>query len=289
MHTVPCSDSEAEAEALRRRLLVPRDVATRLGREALAVCTAGGYVAPSSRWVDLRDAITASIKGKRSIPPGEALTAGRPARGETRVHVVQASSMDAAQRLRAAHPRVLVLNFANGTTPGGGFLHGSRAQEECLARSSALVPTLDGDPMYDAHRRGFEYDATPWAILSPDVPFFRDESGPLLESPWTASVLTCAAPRADVIGQARSMVLMRERIGRVLDIAHAEAFDALVLGAWGCGAFHNDPATVASLFHQALRERDGWFSEVVFAIADWAPQRHTLGPFRDAFEESSGA
>ena len=50
------------------------------------------------------------------------------------------------------------------------------------------------------------------------------------------------------------------------------------------GAFANDPRRTAEDFRQAL-EGDflGAFSEVVFAITDWSPERWFLGPFRDVF------
>jgi len=68
-------------------------------------------------------------------------------------------------------------------------------------------------------------------------------------------------------------------------IAEAYAYEALVLGAWGCGAFGNDPARTAHDFREALNGPFlGAFKEVVFAIADWSPERRFLGPFRDAFE-----
>lgn len=70
----------------------------------------------------------------------------------------------------------------------------------------------------------------------------------------------------------------------MLAVCHAFGFDGLVLGAWGCGAFGNDPARTARDFHRLLSGRfDGAFREVVFAIADCSPQRRSLGPFRDRF------
>ncbi|MFN2323948.1 MAG: TIGR02452 family protein, partial [Trueperaceae bacterium] len=93
-----------------------------------------------------------------------------------------------------------------------------------------------------------------------------------------------AAPYAPAIGDERSADLLRARIHRVLAIAHAYGYRALVLGAWGCGAFANDPHRTAEDFRAALEGPfDGAFEEVVFAITDWSPERRTLGPFRDAF------
>ena len=70
----------------------------------------------------------------------------------------------------------------------------------------------------------------------------------------------------------------------MLAIASARGYESLVLGAWGCGAFGNDPVRTAQDFRQAL-ETDfaGHFSDIVFAVTDWSPERKTLGPFRDAF------
>ena len=57
-------------------------------------------------------------------------------------------------------------------------------------------------------------------------------------------------------------------------------------GAWGCGAFHNDPYSVAAFFRDALTGKyRGDFEAAVFAIADWSPNRKFLAPFRDTFAD----
>ncbi|MEI7910594.1 MAG: TIGR02452 family protein [Verrucomicrobiota bacterium] len=80
--------------------------------------------------------------------------------------------------------------------------------------------------------------------------------------------------------------LLRQRIHRVLAIAKAYQYETLVLGAWGCGAFNNDPKRAAANFREAL-ESDfrGAFSDIIFAVTDWSPQRRNLGAFRDAFAQ----
>lgn len=138
--------------------------------------------------------------------------------------------------------------------------------------------------MYAEHRKRELSDSTDWAILSPDVPVFREDDGTALESPWLLSFITCAAPYVPTVGQPLSGDLLQSRINRVLGIAQAFHYDSLVLGAWGCGAFENDPHRTAVDFRQALEnEFRGVFSEIIFAVTDWSPERKFLGPFRNAF------
>jgi uncharacterized protein (TIGR02452 family) len=248
----------------------------------------GRYEGPDGRPVDLRPAVTAALAARRSLPPDAVLPAPGPRRfRETRVRVANETTMAAARELAAAGEGPLALNFANGVSPGGGFLGGARAQEEVLCRSSALHATLDGDAMYAAHRARRDAASSDWAILSPDVPFFRTDDGTPLPAPWTLSVITCAAPVASAMDAAEAAGLLEVRIARVLAIAEAYGYGTLVLGAWGCGAFGNDPARTARDFHAALSGPfEGAFATVVFAIADWSPERRFLGPFRDIFRRA---
>ena len=110
----------------------------------------------------------------------------------------------------------LALNFANGIHPGGGFLNGARAQEEVLCRSSALYLTLEGDPMYEHHRKRGTQDSTDWVIYSPEVPVFRNDDGSVVDQTWLLSFITCAAPYAPVIGQPRAGDLLQKRINAFL-------------------------------------------------------------------------
>merc|ERR1739848_5072 len=54
---------------------------------------------------------------------------------------------------------------------------------------------------------------------------------------------------------------------RVLHTFASNGCVELVLGAWGCGVFRNDPATVAHLFNEVLTEL-GCFRRVIFAVLD---------------------
>jgi len=239
-----------------------------LAREAHRAAKEGYYLDAAGTPVRWGPLVAAAVAAKRSIPPDAALPAPPPRRFRTTaVELTNETTLGAARRLTDAGETPLALNYANGIHPGGGWLHGARAQEEVLCRSSALEETLHGDPMYAAHARRPDPDSTDWVILSPDVPVFRTDDGAPLAQPWLLSIVTSAAPVAYVLGQPRSSDLLARRIRRVLAVAHAYGYASLVLGAWECGAFANDPDRTASDFRAAL-ESDfrGAFQHVVFGI-----------------------
>jgi uncharacterized protein (TIGR02452 family) len=282
---VPCLDSAEMAAARRRELDIGRDVAAELGRSAVEIARTGFYFNDAGERVEIGELVARAVSAKQSLPPDAVLPIPQPRSfSETRIQVANETTLGASQRLVQSGQRPLALNFANGAHPGGGFLHGARAQEEVLCRSSALYRTLAGDPMYKAHRDRPWPDSTDWAIYSPDVPIFRNDDGTELDRPWLLSFITCAAPVATTIGQPEAGDLLQKRIHRVLAIARAFGYSTLVLGAWGCGAFGNDPHRTAIDCRSALEnEFRGILSDIVFAITDWSPERRFLGPFRDVF------
>lgn len=285
LRILPCLDSDELARSRRQELDIPRAFAASLGRSAVDAALAGYYVNSLGRRVEWGREVEAARSAKVSIPPDAPLPDTAHERfAETRVQVTNETTLGAARRFVSEGSRPLALNFANGIIPGGGFLGGARAQEEVLCRSSGLFPTLVGDPMYEDHRRRPRPDSTDWAIYSPGVPVFRTDDGAALDWPWPLSMLTCAAPYAPTVGQPEAGDLLQQRIRRVLAIARTYGHRTLVLGAWGCGAFANDPVRTANDFRSALEgEFAGAFSAVVFAITDWSPERRVLGPFRQAF------
>jgi uncharacterized protein (TIGR02452 family) len=286
MTLLPPLDNGEMAAARRCELDIPRELAAALGRSALEAGRKGHYLTKDGRRVIWADAVQAAVRSKISIPPDLGLpTPIGKSFAESVVQVTNETTLGAARRLHDRGRRPLALNFANGIHPGGGFLIGAEAQEEVLCRSSALYHTLEGDAMYEAHSKRPRSDSTDWAILSRDVPVFRNDDGTPLETPWLLSFITCAAPYVPEVGQPEARGLLRRRIHRVLAIARTYGYTTLVLGAWGCGAFKNDPERTATDFRSALEnEYRGAFREVVFAIADWSPERRFLGPFIEVFE-----
>ncbi|MFJ5775577.1 TIGR02452 family protein [Streptomyces sp. NPDC093094] len=247
-----------------------RDVA----RQTEEIVAAGVYRAPAGHEVTIAGAVAAARAGTRlygpgpvPVPPADPVV--------TTVEVTGESSLEAARRVGG---RVAVLNFASARNPGGGFLNGAQAQEEALCRASALYTCLRAVPgFYDHHRAHRDPFYTDRVIHSPAVPVFRDDRGGLLDEPYPAGFLTAPAPNAGVVRRtaperARELPdALRVRAGRVLETAAAEGYGRLVLGAWGCGVFQNDPAQVAGAFHALLRPGGrfaGRFGHVVLGVLD---------------------
>lgn len=292
MRRFPLDDSPVRAAETRALIDLPRARALELGRAAHAFLLDPRYTAPNGTIVDLASRLRAERAGALSLPPDAPLpTEPAPRRAETVVRVVNAPTLAVAAALRAEGRAPWVLNFANGLVPGGGYLDGSRAQEESLCYASTLVGALEGDPFYAHHAQRGDLHASDWVIVS-EATVYRDLHYRLLDAPWTMTVITAAAPVAAPddrdpgdgrAPRARASALMASRVERVIAVAAALGAQDLVLGAWGCGAFANDPVAVSSAFEASLRARDGVFDEVAFAIADWSPERRFLAPFAARF------
>ena len=178
-----------------------------------------------------------------------------------------------------------VLNFASARNPGGGFLNGALAQEESLAVASSLYESqLRCSRYYEANRAFRSMVYTDSAIWSPDVVFFRNDTGALLESPVVASVLTLPAVNfGQVLAKGEDAESAKRAMKRRMKIALAtfadHACEVVVLGAYGCGVFRNDPVDVATWWDELLAQYGGCFRRVVFAVLDRTPGRKTMAAF----------
>lgn len=212
---------------------------------------------------------------------------------ECEITLENTTTLAAARRLASHKDKPpLCLNFASAKNPGGGFLGGSQAQEESLARSSCLYTTLlRHEDYYRINRACRSALYTDHMIVSERVPVFRDDEGALLPRPYHAGFITAPAPNAGAASERDAPDLiptLRRRARMVLCLAdHIGARD-LVLGAWGCGVFRNEPALVAQIFAQHLLPGGDFarsFERVNFAVLDATPQRSIITPFSAAFAE----
>lgn len=182
--------------------------------------------------------------------------------------------------------KTAVLNFASAVSPGGGVAGGSFAQEESLCRSSTLYPCLKTEYLWDnyyiPHRNGLDRRNTDDTIYTPDVIVFKqDELYPVAvdEKYWLkVNVITTAAPdlrRPKHTGDRgcvnltddELLALQKKRIKRILSVAAGEGNEVVILGAFGCGAFHNPPRVVAEAFKSVIEEEFlHRFKTIEFAI-----------------------
>ena len=266
---------------------IDRDLAVQLGEEAVAISKAGQYVGPAGL-VGISTAVKASMQATIHYAADHVHPSPAAGPHTTTYEVTNETTLSAHRRHLAKGHKVVSLNFASATHPGGGFLTGARAQEEYLCRSSALYLAIKDSPMYAYHRREGHNRYSDAMIYSPDVPIFRDDEHRLLAAPYLASFITSAAPLTKHLHPEELVhipEILRGRIRKILSVAQAHGHDSLILGAWGCGAFGNDGHQVAQLFHQALEnDLKGAFKEVTFAIVDTSPEKKFIGPFAKRFQ-----
>lgn len=199
-----------------------------------------------------------------------------------KIIVTKSSSFDAARK----YNNVAVLNFASATNPGGGVVHGSFAQEECLCRCSTLYCSLIEksmmDQFYTPHRNGLNALHNDDIIYTPGVVIFKSDAYTNLYQNKTVNVITCAAPNlrekpANAYNNESSntkieisdedLLKLHEQRGRaILKTAHYFGNDNVVLGAFGCGAFKNNPEIVAQAYKNILPEFNHAFKTIEFAV-----------------------
>ncbi|NEN84030.1 TIGR02452 family protein [Paenibacillus elgii] len=279
-----------------------REIRSKIAKETLDILEQGFYTSPSGTQITIRDEVETAVAKSVLYAPDqlpnmlkEASTVNDRIGITPHIEVTNESTLAAAQRLVALErvTETVCLNFASAKNPGGGFLGGSQAQEESLARSSALYPCISQmSEMYD-HNRGLKTCFySDYMIYSPKVPVFREDRGSLLPEPYLVSMITAPAVNAGVVRErepentAKIDTVMLERIRFILAVAAAHGQRAMILGAYGCGVFRNNPKDIARLFKQALIDegRAAWFDHIVFAILDNSADKRTLNEFKMALE-----
>lgn len=183
--------------------------------------------------------------------------------------------------------KMAVLNFSSYKNPGGMFISGSGAQEECLCHDSFLYNVL----------REFVVEFYDWnnrhktkalylnrALYSPNIIFCKDGA----HTP--CSVITCASPNKSAaqkyqnVSDDENTKALKSRIRFVLDIAKDNNVNTLILGAYGCGVFGQDPVEVASIFREYLEtSHKNCFEKVVFAIPEG--RNNNLETFKGIFNQ----
>lgn len=278
-----------------------------IANSTLAAINEGEYTTSSGNKIDIHSDVQYSIDHSVLYTPD--MTELKKSNGWTRkiftnpvFEVTNESVLDCAQRLynslefpnsEYCADHVCILNFASAKNPGGGFLRGANAQEESIARSSSLYSSLiQHIEFYEENKKsqrnniGLYLD---YAIYSPDVVVIRNDKGEWLDDPFTISVVTSPAPNRTAIltdeDTTTSDDMIRDvfnrRIYQVLSIMGHYGYRTIVLGAWGCGIFGNDPWMVAKLFKENLQKLP-FFAKVAFPIYD-RPDSETFRAFVQTF------
>ena len=255
-----------------------------IAQETLDILNLGRYTPSSGQAVDISADLSAAIGNSRLYRPDDFPTDTNSTtpierRCNTLFEVTSETTLEAARRLSIDGQEDLVcLNFASAKNPGGGFLSGSQAQEESLARSSGLYPCIaQMSEMYEYNRGLRTCLYSDHVIYSPGVPVFRHDSGELLDRHYKLAFITAPAVNAGAVkknepsGITQIRPVMESRLRKILWVAERNGHQRLILGAWGCGVFGNDPSTVASIFAEAIGHSapfNGCFKQVVYAIYD---------------------
>ena len=211
-------------------------------------------------------------------------------KNNTAVTVTGDRSYQAAMRLSKENPgaKIAVMNFANAFHAGGGVTKGSSAQEKCLCRTSTLYPLLYRRTLRDSFYKHHCDLNTPKAsdslVYTEGVIICKtDEDLPkrMPQEDWvTVDVITIAAPDlrdksnrhaplvdgGTYMNDAELFGYHVKRAIHMLTCAAAKGADILVLGAFGCGAFQNNPEVVARAYKVALQEFPKVFDKIEFAV-----------------------
>ncbi len=280
-----------------------------IAKETVEILQQGFYqIQPSGEIINIREAIQAaktdSIHYSSEIfdevfAQRDILRTTDNLTDRTSFEVTNETTLQAASRLvsKQGIEKVLCLNFASANNPGGGFLNGSQAQEESLARSTGLYPCIAKmTAMYEKNRNFGSSLYTDDLIYSPGVPAIRNDRGELLNQPFLVSILTVPAVNSGAVRQkgkkseiASIENIMLDRTEKLLSVAAIHGYRVLILGAWGCGVFKNNPEDVARYFYRHLVENpqlNGFFERVVFAVLDNSKNQGTIAPFQAIFDAS---
>lgn len=230
-------------------------------QETLKILSRGWYYVNEVQ-IDIAQEVYDSKKKTKLYAP-EALDAllkeiHVPTDKDTTIEVFNETTMEGALALHPNTNKIGVLNFASAKNPGGGFMGGAQAQEESLARSSSLYVSINQmQEMYQFNASNKTYIYSDYMIYSEGVVFFRNDDMELIQ-PYQVDVLTCPAVNVGAMLQNKRSELskveeaMLLRIDKMLALFLKKGIKHLVLGAWGCGVFRNDPKDVTAYFKHFL-------------------------------------
>lgn len=296
-------NTEAYFEKASRGSFAAKAARADVYRSNSEIFRAGAYETASGKTVTLNpeSMLSGTIVYDASIDVPEVPQCEAPVTG-----VVNAGCLEIGRELQLKGYNPVILNLADAYMACGFYKRGSSAQEESLCRQTTLSQALY--QYYDAEdasacgvafrEKKYPMDLRHGAIYSPHVTVFRKGSRDgyaLLDEPYETAIISCAAldfnekhgknreyRAADGGFTREGGEIMTDKIRTIYGAALAAGHDALVLGAFGCGAFRLRPDLVAQLFHEVLFEPAfrNRFRAVAFAILEKSgPESGVNGKF----------
>jgi uncharacterized protein (TIGR02452 family) len=178
---------------------------------------------------------------------------------EKKIFTINSDTVSAAYEY-SKKGNTCILNMASWKKPGGGVANGAMAQEECIFRCSNLFETITSDfyPLKDDE-----------AIYTEDAYFFKDKDYNYQEE-FSVDVITIPAlnlnkyPK-DFNKTKEYTEIMSDKIRCMLNLPYDSGCENIILGAWGCGVYNNDPNDICKLFQNVLSDCD-IVNNIVFAV-----------------------
>ena len=179
----------------------------------------------------------------------------------------------AIRTIANATNKVVALNFADSNIPGGLYLNGEVTQEEELCRTMpSLYQSLvdSGEYPFDCYKK---------VLYTPNVIVMRDSHNNYNfldpSEHKKAGIISAVAPNDPAkfnIKKVYETLKTAFLIPKIFDETNV-----IILGAWGCGAFGNDPTTIANIFLEIIRKYGNYYKFIYFSIPP--------GPNYDAFHK----
>lgn len=246
-----------------------------VSRETIKVMNNGFYTNSKDEVKSIQESLQKSIENCLLFKPDFEYKHPETKVGEGVIEVVAEDIISCSYRLVVTEKRsnCVILNFANGVHPGGGWAHYAMAQEECIMRASGGYASMIAKQEFyqsNSHNSALSTDSL---IYSPDVPFFRNSKNKFLEEPFSISMITSPAVIAAAchLSQKKIREIMEKRCRKIIQCAINQKDKVIALGAFGCGAFRNDPNVIAGIFKQILIDEDykSYFDYIVFPIPEY--------------------
>jgi uncharacterized protein (TIGR02452 family) len=156
---------------------------------------------------------------------------------------------------------IVIMNFASRKHAGGGYVNGATAQEEDLCR---VIPILYQS--LKTIKYPFGDDSI---LLSKKVAIYRDsEKYNILpdKNKIEVSVVSAAAQNLRIEDFNEELVIDTLKNIFISVIQHLPETDTLILGAWGCGAFRNDPIVMSKIMNNITQQYGGYYKNIIYAI-----------------------